>query len=403
MEIYLMKSDGTGLKRLTNVPGYDGGPFFSPDGKKICWRRFSEKGDTAEIFTMDLESGTEKQLTSIGALSWAPYFHPSGKYLIFATNKHGFGNFELYLVDSEGTKEPVRVTHTEGFDGLASFRPDGKVLSWTSNRTAQKQSQIFVSDWNHETALDALAKSKSKAISDIEPKTDPKITAKDIKQHIEYLASEKLQGRLTGTEGERLATKYVADYFKSIGLEPGGDRGTFFQEFEFTAGIDLGKENSLIFSSKNKIKSTLKINEDWRPLSFTKIGKIENSEIVFAGYGLEVPEGKDEKGKKLELYSSYFHLDVKDKWVMVFRYMPENLSEEQRRRFSRYSHPRYKTMIARQKGARGIIIVSGPNAKVKSQLIPLGTDASMSDSGMACISITDKAVSYTHLTLPTKA
>ena len=78
-------------------------------------------------------------------------------------------------------------------------------------------------------------------------------------------------------------------------LEPGGDRGTFFQEFEFTAGIDLGKENSLIFSSKNKIKSTLKINEDWRPLSFTKIGKIENSEIVFAGYGLEVPEGKDER------------------------------------------------------------------------------------------------------------
>ena len=163
-----------------------------------------------------MESGTEKQLTSIGALSWAPYFHPSGKYLIFATNKHGFGNFELYLVDSEGTKEPVRVTHTEGFAGLASFRPDGKVLSWTSIRTAQKQSQIFVSDWNHVTALDALAKSKSKAISDIEPKTDPKITAKDIKQHIEYLASEKLQVRLTGTEGERLATKYVAEYFKSI-------------------------------------------------------------------------------------------------------------------------------------------------------------------------------------------
>ena len=46
-------------------------------------------------------------------------------------------------------------------------------------------------------------------------------------------------------------------------------------------------------------------------------------------------------------------------------------------------------MIARQKGAKGIIIVSGPNAKVKSQLIPLGKDASMSDSGMTCISISD--------------
>ena len=101
-----MKSDGSELKRLTNSPGYDGGPFFSPDGNQICWRRFSEKGDTAEIFTMNIESGEERQLTSIGALSWAPYFHPSSEYLIFATNKHGFGNFELYLVDSAGKKDP---------------------------------------------------------------------------------------------------------------------------------------------------------------------------------------------------------------------------------------------------------------------------------------------------------
>lgn len=388
MEIYIMKSDGSELKRLTNSPGYDGGPFFSPDGNQICWRRFSEKGDTAEIFTMDIESGKERQLTSIGALSWAPYFHPSSEYLIFATNKHGFGNFELYLVDSAGKKEPVRVTSTEGFDGLATFKPDGKTLSWTSNRTTEKKSQIFISNWNHEAAVDAIKKSPNRNSTNEIALTDPTINAKDIKEHITYLASEELQGRLTGTEGERLATKYVADYFKKIGLEPGGNRGSFFQEFDFTAGIDLGKNNSINFSGNN-FDITPIINKDWRPLSFTKTGEISDSEIVFAGYGLEIPEEKGENGENLELYSSYFHLDVKDKWVMVFRYMPEDLSEKQRRRFSRYSHPRYKTMIARQKGAKGIIIVSGPNAKVKSQLIPLGKDASMSDSGMACLSISD--------------
>lgn len=389
MEIYIMKSDGSELRRLTNTPGYDGGPFFSPDGKKLCWRRFSEKGDTAEIITMDISSGEETQLTSIGALSWAPYFHPSGEYLIFATNKHGFGNFELYLVDAEGRKEPVRVTSTEGFDGLPTFRPDGKILSWTSNRTTEKQSQIFVANWNHQFALNSLKESQDRKTKEKIARTDPSINAKDIKQHISYLASEKLQGRLTGTEGEQLATQYVADYFKKIGLEPGGDKGTFFQSFDFTAGIDLGENNSISISAEGS-DLDFKLNADWRPLSFTKTGKFKKSEIVFAGYGLEVPEGKGENGEKLELYSSYFHLDVKDKWVMVFRYMPEELTESQRRRFSRYSHPRYKTMIARQKGAKGIIIVSGPNAKVKSQLIPLGSDASMSDSGMACISITDK-------------
>ena len=43
-DIYIMKADGTGQKRLTNVFGYDGGPFFTQDGKKIIWRRFDEQG-----------------------------------------------------------------------------------------------------------------------------------------------------------------------------------------------------------------------------------------------------------------------------------------------------------------------------------------------------------------------
>ena len=55
MEIYIMNADGSGVKRLTNVDGYDGGPFFSPNGKRIVWRRFSEAGDTAEVYSMKLD------------------------------------------------------------------------------------------------------------------------------------------------------------------------------------------------------------------------------------------------------------------------------------------------------------------------------------------------------------
>ena len=386
MDLYLMRADGSGIRRLTNTPGYDGGPFFSPEGKSICWRRFSEKGDTAEIFTMDLESGKDRQLTSIGALSWAPFFHPSGDYLIFATNKHGFGNFELYLVDINGKKEPVRVTHTDGFDGLPAFLPGGKSIAWTSTRTAAKQSQIFLASWNHDVALHALQTSPGRSAGIPKTKTSPEITAGDIRSHVEYLASEELQGRLTGTDGEIKATAYVADYFRKIGLEPGGDKGTYFQSFEFTAGIDLGEKNHITW---DKADPKPELNKDWRPLSFTKTGSINPAAIVFAGYGLEVPEGKGENGEKHELYSSYFHLDVKDKWVLILRYMPEDLSPGERRRFARFSSLRYKTLIARQKGAHGIIVASGPNAKVKSQLVPLGTDASMSDSGIAAISISD--------------
>lgn len=157
MELYLCDADGKNVKRLTDVPGYDGGPFFSADGQRIVWRRFDEKGMIAEIWTMKLDGSDQRQVTKLGAMSWAPFFHPSGDYIIFTTNLHGFDNFELYLVAAKGAGKPVRVSHTEGFDGLPVFSPDGKKLSWTSGRTSSKQSQIFLADWDHAAALKALS------------------------------------------------------------------------------------------------------------------------------------------------------------------------------------------------------------------------------------------------------
>ena len=157
MDLYVMDADGTDVRRLTDAPGYDGGPFWSADGSKITWRRFAEDGARAEIYTMNADGSGERRITDLGVLSWAPFFHPSGAYLVFATNLEGFANFELYLVDAEGAREPVRVTAREGFDGLPTFSPDGRVLSWTSNATPAGTSQIFLADWDHEAALALLA------------------------------------------------------------------------------------------------------------------------------------------------------------------------------------------------------------------------------------------------------
>jgi len=157
-EIYIMPADadGSGPTRLTNAPGYDGGPFFSPDGKRIIWRRFTEDGLLADIYTMNLDGSGVKRLTDFGAMSWAPYIHPSGQYVIFASNKLGFDNFELYMVDIDGAKEPVRVTYSDGFDGLPVPSPDGRQLAWTSNRNGANPGQIFLAQWNHEAAVAAL-------------------------------------------------------------------------------------------------------------------------------------------------------------------------------------------------------------------------------------------------------
>src|SRR4051812_19906841 len=155
-DIYLMNADGSDVRQLTTAPGYDGGPFFSPDGQRIIWRHFAESGMVADVFTMKLDGSDKQRVTDFQTMSWAPYFHPSGKYIIFTSNKLGFDNFELFIVDAAGTKQPVRVTYTDGFDGLPVFSPDGARLCWTTNRTADKTSQLFLAKWNHEAALAAL-------------------------------------------------------------------------------------------------------------------------------------------------------------------------------------------------------------------------------------------------------
>ncbi|MFB3903384.1 MAG: M28 family peptidase [Acidobacteriota bacterium] len=399
MDIYLMNADGTNVRRLTSERGYDGGPFFSWDGSRICWRRFNEDGSKAEIFVMKADGTNQRQITHLEAMSWAPFFHPSDDYLIFATNLHGFSNFELYFVDAEGKSQPVRVTTTEGFDGLPAFSPDGKRLVWTSNRGLGRSAQLFAADWNDAEARRLLnlgpaqppgGPDASLSSSQIVGRTQPAISAEDLRLYVGALASEEMAGRLTGSKGERLATTYVADVFKGLGLSPAGTGGGYFQEFEFTAGVSPGPKNelSLISDKEPKAAEKLKTGTDWRPLGLSKTGKFGPAGVVFAGYGILAP-----KSQSNEPYDSYAGLDVKGKWVLVFRFLPEDVTPEVRQHLSRFSNLRYKAMAVREKGALGLIVASGPRSKVKEQLVRMTFDASLAGSGIAAISVTDNVAS----------
>ena len=392
MEIYLMDADGGNVRRLTNVPGYDGGPFFSPDGKRICWRRFSENGMTAEIMTMNLDGSDQKQLTKINAMSWAPYYHPSGEYLIFATNRHGFSNFELYMIDADGKSPPVRVSYTDGFDGLPVFSPDGKKLYWTSSREDKnKKGQIHVANWNHENAMKALGVTNDVATADAMNqgklsgnKTSASFDPRDIMRHVDYLCRPELGGRLTGSPGERKATAYVAAYLESLGVMPGGDNGTWFQEFEYSAGAELGTDNRLTLGEQ-----AYELDKDWRPLSFSKSGKMEPASVVFAGYGLVAPKGEEPDNPQDE-YDSYVHLDVKDKWVLAFRFLPEDITPERRQHLNRFGSLRQKAMYARDRGAKGIIFVCGPSSPARKRLVPLARDSRLQGTSIGVLSVSDE-------------
>ena len=388
MDIYLMKADGSQLRRLTTAVGYDGGPFFSPDGQTICWRRFSENGATAEIMLMDFDGGRQRAITQLGAMSWAPFFHPSGDYLIFATNKHGFENFELYMVDVAGKHEPVRVTYRAGFDGLPVFPPGGNTLVWTSNGGGS-QSQLFEAKWNDASARELLElRASGPSVEEVGDRraavsalaaSAPGIQPSDIGRHIDYLCRPELGGRLTGTEGERKATAYVAAFLENLGLKPAGENGTFFQEFEFVSQAKLGAKNALTFGD-----AAYRVDKDWRPLFFAQDGHVDPTEVVFAGYGIVAPAGDGQPE-----YDSYTHLDVKDKWVLAFRFLPQDITPQLRQHLSAYSVPRYKAMVARDRGAKGLILVSGPTSAVREQLIPLAIDGTLGTTSLAVLSVTD--------------
>lgn len=366
-EIYLMHSNGQRVTRLTDHLGYDGGPFFDSTGENICWRRFSPDGHKAEIYTMSINDRVERKITQLNAMSWAPFFHPSNEYIIFSTNLHGFHNFELYIVDFFGKKKPVRITEREGFDGLPSFSPDGNTISWTSNATPAKKSQIFLANWNHEDALRLLNESPSvkgpKPLDTEVAKKDIKSSLYHAKKHVEYLSSENLEGRSTGSPGLKKANEYVASHFENNNLKEYFD-GTWYQDFSFFKHAAFSPESSLDFSFHDK---NLIIGKDWNPLAFSDSGKSLVKEITFVGYGIRITDENTNSN-----YDSYTHLDVENKWVLCLRKLPPGWSGEKKEKHFYHSTLRKKASTARDLGAKGIIFISDTNDSA-GEVIPFAS------------------------------
>jgi Tol biopolymer transport system component len=381
-DIYLMNADGSNVRRLTDAPGYDGGPFFSPDGQRILWRHFEENGMIADVWTMKTDGSDKRRLTDFKSMSWAPFFHPSGRYVIFTSNKFGFENFELFMVDANGEHEPVRVTFTNGFDGLPVFSPDGKRLSWTSGRTSDGKAQVFLADWNDTAAQQAIAEAPKRGAEKSSASFSAQITKVDLQREVEWLADEKREGRMTGTAGAQATASWLADYFQKAGLKSFG--ASFELPFEFNAGERVIPEKTrfeIAVDGGPKIDGAL--DRDFRPLAFTEDGMAEAG-VVFAGYGLSVPEGNGAR------YDSYEGLDVKDKIVLLLRYVPENVDPARRAHLNRYAGLRYKAMLAREHGAKGVLVVTGPNSPNAGEVMPLTNDGTSAGSNIPAVSISGK-------------
>jgi hypothetical protein len=204
----------------------------------------------------------------------------------------------------------------------------------------------------------------------VESKTE--ISAERIAKHVGLLASDKLQGRRAGTSYADQAAAYIEKEFRSYGLKPASSSG-FLQPFTFVSAVKLGEQNSFHITTPKGSRS-LKIREDFMPLAFSS-SELAGGDVVCVGYGISAPELQ---------FDSYAGVDPKGKIVMVLRGSPDG--DNPHGKFAEYTQPgleiQSKTLKAREKGARGVIFISGETSFREDRLSQLRHDLNFLDSGI---------------------
>jgi aminopeptidase YwaD len=180
------------------------------------------------------------------------------------------------------------------------------------------------------------------------------ITVRELRDHVNYLSSDSLKGRLTGSAGDSLAAEYIKKELLSFGLVPLSGDG--LQQFEVTERTVPGKNNSLSING-----TTYSPDKDFMPLSFSSDGNVR-SEVIFAGYGFNI------NADSLK-WNDYKDVDAKGKWVMILRADPE--PENNKSPFIPYSGDRDKALLAKDMGAAGVLLVSGPVSDPQDTFEPL--------------------------------
>ncbi len=185
----------------------------------------------------------------------------------------------------------------------------------------------------------------------------PAIDATALLRHTKILSSDEFEGRAPGTKGEERSVGYLGDQFKLAGLEPGNTDGTYVQKVPL---VGITPEPAPLVLQKGTQKETLKWKDDvvaWTKHVAEK-ASLDNSEMVFVGYGVVAPEFN---------WDDYKGVDVKGKTIVMLVNDPpvpdpNNPTELDPKTFggkamTYYGRWTYKYEIAAQKGAAAALIV----------------------------------------------
>ncbi len=211
---------------------------------------------------------------------------------------------------------------------------------------------------------------------------------------VEYLASDKLTGRRTGSDGANLAAEYIAREFariglrRSIGYDTAGmsileadSPNRYLQKFPYVAGVELGKRNLLSIRMKEKqAPVAFRAVEDWMPLGFSAAGNRKGLAATFVGYGITAADLK---------HDDYAKANVKDRIAVALSGTPDG--ENAHGPFARYEGVRWKAIAARNAGAAALIVIARAESFQEERLARLRYDNSGGDAGLPVVVISRKA------------
>ncbi|MDQ2920575.1 MAG: M20/M25/M40 family metallo-hydrolase, partial [Acidobacteriota bacterium] len=226
--------------------------------------------------------------------------------------------------------------------------------------------------------------------------TSTKVTpnVERLRDHITYLASDKLEGRRTGSSGANLAAEYIAREFARYGLRRSIGRDLpgmshleadsprrYMQSFPYVAGVELGNDNvlSVHFGGKDGAIN-LRAGENWMPLGFSSNASIETAGAVFVGYGITAAELN---------YDDYSNDRTTGKIAIALSGTSDG--DNPHGQFARYEDARWKAIAARNAGAKALIIVARSESFKEDRLAQLRYDNSAGEAGIPVLAISQQA------------
>ncbi|MEK6333884.1 MAG: M20/M25/M40 family metallo-hydrolase [Acidobacteriota bacterium] len=196
-----------------------------------------------------------------------------------------------------------------------------------------------------------------------------------LRQVVEYLASDALEGRRTGTPGANDAAHYIAGEFNRFGLRPGmqmarpartrgENQSRYLQPFPYVSQVELG-QNNLFYVNPGKADdiAQFRVREDWMPLGFSSNASVRGAEFAFAGYGISSAELK---------YDDYAVSATKDRVAIIFAGTPDG--DNPHGQFARAGEIRFKVAAARAAGVRALLIIANEEKLNEDRLSRLSYD-----------------------------